>query len=197
MKEEKKGSKTNGRSKSAASNPMTKAKSLPNRSGLDVLLAATGVADREDAVDAMAVSVALPVAEIPPMQSSSSPAAGVIATPRHPLLPGTQAVAPDSQNHPKVWFTQNMVEMLGEESNREIIDLEGTNIVVRELSRLRQELLPIYFGVTFTLTSFEILLTSLGFHVSFFSDNEKVFTLTEGSADILKILTGEKASDGR
>ena len=88
-----------------------------------------------------------------------------------------------------------MAEMLGEESNREIIDLEGTNIVVRELSRLRQELLPIYFGVTFTLTSFEILLTSLGFHVSFFSDNEKVFTLTEGSADIVKILTEGKASD--
>jgi hypothetical protein len=83
-----------------------------------------------------------------------------------------------------------MVEMLGEESNREIIDLEGTNIVVRELSRLRQELLPIYFGVTFTLPSFEILLTALGFHVSFFSDNEKVFTLTEGSADIVKILKG-------
>ena len=212
MKDEKKGSKTNRRSKSAASNPKTKATSLPNRSGLDVLLAATGVADRGDAADAMSVSAALPVAEIPPMQPSSdkndrfanapsisSPAAGAIATLQHecihPLLPGTHAFAPDSQNHSKVWFTQNMVEMLGGESNREIIDLEGTNIVVRELSRLRQELLPIYFGVTFTLTSFEILLTSLGFHVSFFSDNEKVFTLTEGSADIVKILTGGKASD--
>jgi len=216
VKEAKKGSKTTERSKSSTSIPKTMAKSSPaavappSRSGLDVLLAATGVADRADSVNAVSASAAIPAAEVLPMQPTSdtndtkvpstlTPAAGAIATLQHecihPLLPSTQALAPDSQIHPKVWFTQNVVRMLGERSNREIIDLEGANIVVRESSRLQRELLPIYFGATFTLTTFELLLTSLGFHVSSFSDNKQVFTLTEASADIVKILTGSKAGD--
>lgn len=188
-----------------------------SRSGLDVLLAATGIADtcRPGTLSTVSVPTAAPHTEsddVRPIQSSSTvddvavpsatPSTGVAESLPHECTQPTcrptcsipqsvQALAPDTHIHSKVWFTKNLVRMLSGISNREIIDLEGANIVVRQSSRLQRELLPVYFGMNFSLTTFETLLTSLGFHLSSCRDDRKIFSLTEANADIVKILTGQ------
>lgn len=197
--------------RSPISIPTPSASTTCSRSGLDVLLAATGIADtcRPDTVNTVSVPSAAPHTESNDVPSnvdnvavpSASPSMGVAESLRHESTQPTcipqsaSTLAPDTHIHPKIWFTKNLVRMLSGISNREIIDLEGANIVVRQSSRLQRELLPVYFGINFSLTTFEILLTSLGFHLSSCCDDRKVFSLTEANTDIVKILTGQ-ASEG-
>jgi len=176
----------NRRRNSPISIPNTTVKSSPAtegppRSGLDALLAAIVSVPTAPRAEATGV---LP-----------TPTIGTVASSRHeciqPLQQSAQALSPDTHIHPKVWFTQNMVRMLGGTSSREIIDLEGANIVVRQSSRLQNELLPIFFGANFTLAAFETHLVSLGFRASFCSNDKKVFSMTEANADIKKSTCSE------